>query len=156
MTSVPAGACLRLEACCACKSCLTGVARQAAIRWHAAHSAAGGVDDHGSIPSMEGLDGLSPEQAVIKLQRHTALLQSQLDSMTEREVGRQLPADMHDQTVRSATVPPGHSGEWLSCLAQPDSTGEAEPWRLVVTVHHAGLPGSVGAFSGFLLCRLRG
>ena len=69
-----------------------------AICRHVAHSDAGSVDDHGSIPSLEGLDGLSPEQAVIKLQRkaqaamaleqENALLKSQLDSMTEREVGR--------------------------------------------------------------------
>lgn len=92
-------------------ACVSGLARQAAIQWPVAHSAAGNVDEHGSLPSTEGLDGLSPEQAVIKLQRHNAalqrtaqaamaleqenaLLQSQLDSMTEREVGRQLHASL--------------------------------------------------------------
>ena len=108
------------------KAASSGVARQAALPWHGAHSDAGHVDDQGSIPSIEGLDGLSPEQAVIKLQRHNtalqrkaqaamaleqenALLQSQLDSMTEREVGRQLPTNMRNPPARS-TVPPGHTG----------------------------------------------
>ena len=71
---------------------------------------------------MEGLDGLSPEQAVIKLQRHNAALQrkaqaamaleqenalllSQLDSMTEREVGRQLPTNMRKSTSKISKSP---------------------------------------------------